>query len=450
VLVSKRLKLVSLCVIMVSPFAHAQELTTLEVEMQDVLRRDAQYYSEAYSVSLDEAMDRLEVMHGASAIVDGLEAEFGETISGVWFENGTEFGLQVRLADGVAIPADRLQDAKTIRKESKAKGKNRLKTKFRSGGPKKKSVVDLLTKERAALLAPFTGVVSLSYDERRGELVIEAFTRSDQKRNEKAAQQISKKYNVPISMRYTDVAPGDIAGIGGMTYAQNTTGTSASLGCTSGFVVKNSAGKLFMTSAGHCALLNNLYLDGGKFHALANTPPGGLYYNTPSMDIAIITPPTGLLLEPKFKADQTGPLRTLTGRRSKTATTSSSSTATGSIVCFFGRNTGAAEGQICGEVWSTTFAPVATEIRNDCSNSLTVVTACNQLFVQVGKHPASLKPFTCNDGDSGAPWFALNTAFGIMKSSSALRNNTSPGRYCVYTSTDAFYDLGYSLAYGVP
>lgn len=54
----------------------------------------------------------------------------------------------------------------------------------------------------------------------------------------------------------------------------------------------------------------------------------------------------------------------------------------------------------------------------------------------------------CGAGDSGGPWFASQTAFGVHNGGAS--SGTAPGQCAraIYMSTDRISDMGLSLFYG--
>lgn len=130
----------------------------------------------------------------------------------------------------------------------------------------------------------------------------------------------------------------------------------------------------------------------------------------------------------------------LKGRRLK------GSTATGSYICKYGRNSGPVYGPTCGEVTSKNFNPNYTAPNSPyaCSNGPSYV-YCQNSFVEVQSRTS--EKMYCRGGDSGAPIFAYDIAFGILSGCANYSGSDETYNY-IYTSMDEAYTLGFSLVYG--
>lgn len=204
---------------------------------------------------------------------------------------------------------------------------------------------------------------------------------------------------------------------GGGTLATST----GALACTTGFSARDDAGTVGAVTAGHCG--NSYYYkapDGSNY--LMNVTASKYDQFNADTDFQWMVANHTTLGE--FYADGSSTPRAVTGQRLQ------SSTSAGNYICHYGRYTG----QSCGEVTSTAFAPT---YNGGCNGS-----ACNAVFVKV--QGPDLK---CWGGDSGGPWFAWNTAFGIHSGSSKSSPNAGDCNWAAYTSTGKVSYLGVSLIF---
>ncbi|WP_228704164.1 S1 family peptidase [Acinetobacter gyllenbergii] len=220
---------------------------------------------------------------------------------------------------------------------------------------------------------------------------------------------------------------------------------SGSNHCMTGFTAKrNSTGELGVITAGHCinssTPLNYKDKDGTQY---AISPVTGMYRNDTAMDLAFMKAgsTTAQQAVPEFYADTTSPARALTGKRNRTSTVVKSGTVKGSYVCHLGQTspTNSALIQSCGEVISITGA------NHNGGNTYIVVS--NTQSGAGTNHTSGLGTLRCVRGDSGGPWFALNTAFGIQSSCSWKDSGETITNTVVYTSVDYLNDLGAQLVY---
>lgn len=83
----------SLIAITAAMTAAAQESATATLSDAEALAVDAAFYSEAYGVSLPEAMTRMAVMHDPTGVVKAAIKEEVDSVSGVYFDNSADFAL---------------------------------------------------------------------------------------------------------------------------------------------------------------------------------------------------------------------------------------------------------------------------------------------------------------------------------------------------------------------
>ena len=73
----------------------AAETETLSAE--EALVIDGKSYAARFGVPLEEAMRRISLMAGTGDEIAALSQEFGDEVSGIYFDNSSDFGLKVRL-----------------------------------------------------------------------------------------------------------------------------------------------------------------------------------------------------------------------------------------------------------------------------------------------------------------------------------------------------------------
>jgi streptogrisin C len=134
---------------------------------------------------------------------------------------------------------------------------------------------------------------------------------------------------------------------------------------------------------------------------------------------------SGYVESAEFYADTTASARILTGKRLQ------SSTAAGNQVCHRGEATGYS----CGLVALTNFKPTY-------ANACGAVT-CDSVWVKVNGDAQT----ACFQGDSGGPVFASQTAFGLLKGTSASGKAKGQCTWFAYMSTDRL-PTGWSLVFG--
>jgi hypothetical protein len=231
--------------------------------------------------------------------------------------------------------------------------------------------------------------------------------------------EVQKLLGVPARLEITTAypTPGDVRG-GSLVQA------ASGAYCTSGFVVKNTAGTTGVLTAGHCE--NALTYYNPNMTSIPLTFVTGSEYLDDDQDVQVHT--SAYVERPEFYYDDAKLYtRTLTGRRLK------SSTAFGDNVCHRGERTGYS----CGYVQQTNYAPY-----NPGHPVLCGPYECGPYFVRVTG--AALE---CYPGDSGGPWFASTVAFGIYMAQSSTGTAAGQCAEAIYMTTDTITP-GWSLLYG--
>lgn len=415
---------------------------------EEALVIDGRAYAERYGVSLEEGMRRMAIMAEGQNEINEVARQNAGDLAGVYFTHGQDFGVVVRLVEGRSRPNQTLSVAPrgANRRAAAAEPGNlarrlgvtsdnveaarsvmsqdlRLPVRFQGNGRvNRRSVRDAISRHYERFEAAYPSLQGIGYDEARGVVVLQILA-SD--RGVAVPQPLAALLPVPVE---TEVLPAPLtpaAARGGTTIYW---GGTTSLNCTAGFIGINPAGARGIVTAGHCVdptwTGGYDYIDAGRRYRLVG---GFLRRDDSGADIMFWGLPSGLTAVPEFYGNRNEAARVLTGRRtiSSTNATVTDNVSQGSVVCFYGMRTGPTFGQSCGEVTYKGYA----------------LGGGTGYYVQIEG------TMTCNSGDSGAPVFAWNTAFGIVRGCSPLATTAGGTRYMTYTSTDALYAHGYSLAY---
>ncbi|MDC0886489.1 hypothetical protein OAS19_01685 [Altererythrobacter sp.] len=275
-----------------------------------------------------------------------------------------------------------------------------------------------------ALAEFYPALQGIGYDEKRGVIVVQVVG------PDVAPIPIEISRSLPVETEI-EALKGPIrpaAARGGTRLEQRGTDN---LVCTAGFIGRNPSGTRGIVTAKHCddSRAGPLeYQDGSTAYNV--TFDAGLSRPVAEADIAFLTIPSSLSTLPQFFGNRNEAARNLTGRRTLSSTQArvTDGVAQGSVVCYYGMRTGPIVGQSCGEV-----------------------TYKGYYEGQPGKAGYKVQiegaDLACNQGDSGGPVFAWNTAFGIVGGCDPYSSVKGGTDRMVYTSTDALYAYGYSLAY---
>jgi hypothetical protein len=451
--------------------AYAQTGTNSELlDSAEALAADAKIYAEAYGVSYEEAAKRLSIMFDIGAEADASESGEGDDFAGSYFDNSAaQFALVLRTkkankpdriltrkargaaARDPAAKAKRRADRKAMRAKFKLTDREveqaedilaqdvQVPLKFKGSAANSVRVLQAAIDASAQSLAAIPGFQTAFVDNKTGEVVLMV----DAKSPDVASAEAAKFLKVPYRI---ELVPGGFVktALRGGQFSSIPTGRW----CMTAFSAKhNTTGKTGVVTAGHCASAspNTISLnDGGTNYAMTQGAPLKLQ---PTGDLMFLSgTPTAVA---EFYYDGTGSVRSVTGTRSRASTTvsngtwSTAGTTTGSFVCHLGQQTLGSSNvvQSCGEVISTQGQVTSglltggsyVIVRNTQSGVGTVRTSGTGTLL-------------CFTGDSGGPWFAGTSAFGVH-SSCAWQNGITNGTaaYAIYTSVDAFPSIGVTI-----
>lgn len=372
---------------------------------EQALQEDAQHYAQVYGISADDGLRRLKLQAAASdMLIAQLREQYKDRLAGIYIEHSPVDRVVVRLKG--AAPVER----QTLAVEGDA-----LNVDFQPGAAHTQAELETaIAKNLDALKSAFPTLQGTYTDDRTGEVVLHVLDGDSAK-----LASASRLLGVParIDALPVPLEPQAVTG-----------GGSLAMGCTTGFVAKQTTGTTrSVTTAAHCGTGNTTFtgVDGST---------AALTYQarswTASNDVQRYTSTT--TMEPKFYANSTTTPRTLTGRRTQ------ASTSVGNNICHRGATTGYS----CGDVIATNYQPTSYT----CGPSSAPV-ACAATWVALGP-PSSGTGLACAGGDSGGPWFISTVAAGIHSAGASSGTAIGQCSLAVYMSTDRISSLGLQLLYG--
>lgn len=447
--------------------------TTTQSNAQ-ILANDAKHYAKAYGVSETEAMKRILLMHTLGDKIEALKALHQNNLAGIYFDNGDKFGLTIVLK-GNNIP----QATKLVRDATKVVNDTTNNVLGTVGGlTHNVPVVNSLDLKQATqileqtleLPITFVGgavdtyvnqvakleqggqalreqIPSLNgtyFDERDQIFVVEANIEQSKKANldEKKIEQIATGIlNAPVKVKMSDGQYSHQDFRGGSTLK------STSI-CTTGFTVKDrSSGDIGIITAGHCNFGTANYIDRDGTNI---TMKRVRYELSAKSDMAFFVPlKSSDKGSPSFYPDSGKTPRTLIDWKSVSQTNEKGTIETGSFICTFGQTTGV---QSCGEVTNKKFAPNMVDDNGNpvgCGEAGKDFIPCGNNFVRVEPKAKKGQPdLRCAGGDSGGPWFAYGSAYGIHKGGSVIKGGGGKCSSAVYTPIIRINDLNTTLYYG--
>jgi hypothetical protein len=443
-------------VVYAQPAASPDGVATLSDEEALVL--DGKSYAARYNVTLAEAMRRISIMAGTGEDVSALEQELGDEVSGMYFDNGVNFGLKVRttgaqnratrqfsrrdgkrpapgqsgrraMRDKLKIADSEVDDASAVLSKPAS-----VAVEFAPGAKKgRKFVRDSIEANMPQVTQLIKTLQGMGYDERAGEVVIQLVGDSNAVSAETKAN-IAGLFSVPVRYEIGSKLIAPLAARGGTQIKY----TSGGNNCTAGFYGFDPSNRPGLFTAGHCYVGVNQNLsytdtDAKTYQLIIDT---GLSLWNPKEDVLFLRFPTGLTGVAQFYGNKNEAARTVSGVRNISTTNVKTATVQGTYVCYYGMTSSPTYGQGCGTVTVKEFLIAASGGMQTTSSSL------SSTYVQV-QGPTSL--MRCAPGDSGAPWFAIGVAFGIM--SRCAENWVGTDSVGIYTSVDVIAKKGYKVAF---
>jgi hypothetical protein len=440
--------------------AVAQTIDALD--QSEALAVDAKIYAENYGVSYDEAMRRLLIMLDTSNEIASIEQQEGSRLAGVYFDNGAQFGLKVRVvgddapasrriirkASKLQIKADkaaRRAERKALRAQYKITdteveaAETAIQTdtiadvKFLPKGRMRKAERERQVSAKIAVLKQRIPSFEMAYDDEQTEETV-VYVKSD---DGTARVQAETALGTPVRIVVIPTGLQQTAVRGGSILRRM---SDDSWFCMTAFAAKRtSTGALGVLTAGHCidgTPMKYVDVDGTRINNIAAV--SGMSQNNATMDIAFLSNPTAVA---EFYADTTTTPRGLTGTRARASTTAKAGTVKGSFVCHLGQTSSSASTliQSCGEVSSTSGAGALggstfVVVSNTQSGAGTTLTSGQGTL-------------RCSRGDSGGPVFAGTVAFGVQSACAWNDAGETITNILVYTSIDYAASIGATIVF---
>ena len=432
------------------------------LDQGEALAVDAKIYASNYGVSQEEALRRLLIMLDTSSEIAGIEQEQDSRLAGVYFDNGPQFDLKVRVVGDVA-PASRKIVRKAARLQFKSNKVARraerkaLRAKYQitdseveaaetaiqsdavadvrfvPKGRMRKAERERQVVAKIAALKQRIPSLEMAFDDEQTEDTV-IYVKTDDGSVKREAEALLggpvRVVVIPTGLQQTAVRGGSIL----------RRVSDDSWFCMTGFAAKRTSnGALGVLTAGHCingTAMKYVDVDGTRINNIAAV--SGMSQNNSTMDIAFLSEATAVA---EFYADTTTTPRGLTATRSRTSTTAKAGTVKGSFVCHLGQTSPSASTllQSCGEVTSTSGA--------GAQGGTTFVVVTNTQSGVGTTLTSGQGTLRCARGDSGGPVFAGTVAFGIQ--SACAWNDTAETitNILVYTSIDYALSIGASVVF---
>lgn len=341
------------------------------------LAQDAGEYARLYDVSLAQARARLLAQEETVPVTDALAIELADRLAGIAIEHRPSYRIVVLLTGDEPLP-DRVVAA----------GGMRVPITFRTGARATRAALELaLASHQAALAAAVAHPPGMGIDLATGELVVVVNPGDvDREGVDALTARLSGIAGVPVRVRSDRVvASANMAAEGGARVVGVDPADGRRYACTAGFVVTDGA-RTGIATAAHCPDALSYVGPNGETQALAFVGQWGWGYQDVQVNASDVP------LAPSFFAD-TGKTvsRAVAGRQALT------STRAGDMVCHRGERTGYS----CAPVELVSFAPAGQLCGGACLPTWVTVAGPN-----------------CQGGDSGAPVFLGNRAFGLVKGGS--------------------------------
>lgn len=442
----------------------------------EALAIDAKSYAASYNVTFDEAVRRLLIMHGTSSTISDIRNNVKGDLQGIYFTNDkNNFGLNVNVANYPKILPKSLnispKSSVAIQNIIRNTGNLALRKQFKitdsdiktvaiqysqpisapinfnkqSYGTKIQRLKNIENK-RKQLKTALPLMHQVDDDERTGNVRI--FVTADNGSTKQVAESIlNSNVEVVVIPRSTRVATRG----GTPLLALEPQSVKGQIACFSGFIGKRN-GVLGIITAGHCAKTGSFSRyqyndrDGTQYiiPLLAGASPTSGWRDDSVADLGFLPAGTSSTQAAKaeFYADSSVNFRKLTATKSRTGTAWDNGTVNGAYICHLGKTSATATTltQSCGEVEAINSA-------NTDNVGNTFVRVKNTNGSAGSTHNTGLGSLRCYRGDSGSPWFALTTGYGISHSCAwqTEGDDTTPALYAIYTSLDYLNTIGTTI-----
>ena len=349
---------------------------------EDPVATDAAPYAEYYGLSLDEAIQRLELQGPVGNLQEQLMTTKSEVFGGMWIEHEPDFRVVVLLTVGDEEVVAPFVEGGPLDGQIEVRSAEET---YESLQSIQRNTIDAL-REAGDIVFEST----INQQQNRVELYV-----TDREAVDNARQEGSVNLHERVDIIVVSQLGDDDADIfAGLSLTP----------CTSGYTVKNGQNVYGITTAGHCGQPVYYGPTGLPFIYEAWGGPYDVQWHT--------TP--GYTDRPWAKEPS--------GYRVITAKKTWSQQSEGEWVCKYGKTTG----HTCGHIVEKDYQPTPNTPQ-----------VFSPVFIRV-HHPSGAN--LSSDGDSGGPWYYGGTAYGILKGGAAGGNDAS------YMAIDyAEYGLGVTV-----
>lgn len=438
-------------------FGQAAEPEVLSAD--EALAIDAKHYAASYGVSVEEAAERLLIMHESGEQIAQIAQRYRDRLSGIYFDSSGSFGLAVRVT-GNQVPTNERLVRRPSTLPTRASGRvpgglaqrlgltegdidaarsamgREISREVRYGAQARntrRQRVALQDQARAALLVD-PQIEMIADDERTGQAIIYVLKADDPTRAKVAAA-------LGDEFRMVEIPTGIVAthSRGGSKLRKR---SDNGLWCMTAFPVKKNFASIYgAVTAGHC-------LDGAPPLKHADKADGNVYdvtsepnwRNDSSFDLGWVS--AGHHVTNQFYADSGTAARTITSYANRLYDTRvKSTTVTGSYICHLGQTSKTNETlvQSCGEVTSVSGG---SQLGGN-----TFVVVSNTQSGPGTTRTSGLGTLRCVRGDSGGPWFANTVAYGVQSGCSWTDSTETTAVIVVYSSVDFISQLDVQIQY---
>lgn len=363
----------------------------LRLTPEAALQQDADSYANAFGVSPADALQRLRMQQASIPVTEQLRVRYADRLASIRIEHRPSWGVVVRL-EGAAAPGDFVASEQGLS----------IPVRFEIRAPSTRAMaLRVLDAERGNLPGLVPGYRGAGVDPATGGLIVMQRPIADPRPVAEIEKALFDRLGVPVRIRRLDAIMTDSAAIGGGR-VEGPNAEGRRFRCTTGFVVKDEAGKLGITTAAHCPDTLSWRGPDGEERLLPMLGAWGAAQN----DVQIhggVGPAAPLVFSDKGK----------TTVRPVTTWATRPMTRVGDWLCLRGESSGYA----CSEVELTDFAPAGDLCGGLCTNSW-----------------ITLRGPECRRGDSGAPIFLGSVAYGVLKGGAYLPGGTCAFSY--YQSVD--------------
>jgi hypothetical protein len=359
------------------PATPALAAVPVRLTAEQALVQDAERYAVHFGVSGDEAVSRLRRQQASITVTERLRAEYRHRLASISLEHRPSWGVVVRLT-GRGRP-----DSFVATSEGET-----IPVRFEDGAASTREVaLRVLDAERAELPRLVPGYRGAGVDPLTGGLILMQRPGADPRPVREVEQAAFDRLGLPVRVRRLDATMADSEAIGGGR-VEGTSTDGRRWRCTTGFVVRDSADRLGVSTAAHCPDQLSWRGPTGEERLLPMTEAWGAAHH----DIQIHTgvgAAEGLFFSNREKS-QVRPVESWVTRPM---------TRHGDWLCLRGESSGYA----CSQVELTDFAPAGGLCGGLCAASW-----------------VTLAGPECRRGDSGAPIFSGTRAYGVLKGGAYL------------------------------